>query len=109
MLSVDAFCGCGLELIPVPCLTPPVTAGARLIRLIFKRYVVELGWHIELHPQLTVNKPPQSSTDGSSGDVSASASLKFLRSLTQKVAAQLAAAQADVYAASRWVGLAAAL
>lgn len=58
-------------------------AGARLIALLYQKYVLHLGWSMTLHPKVRVERQHEGSDEDVSGTVS------FLHSLLDSMQASL--------------------
>ena len=61
------------------------TAGSRLLSLVYQKYVVQLGWRIQLFPDCTV-QPPEAGREGGAFD----ACLAMLQSLSLWLQVRLA-------------------
>lgn len=84
-----------------------IDAGARLLRLLLVKYVLGLRWRLVLHPAPRAEAPAgacngdAAAAAAGGGGADAGALLQLLSGLTGRLRVQLAAAQADMAAASR--------
>ncbi|GAX83456.1 hypothetical protein CEUSTIGMA_g10881.t1 [Chlamydomonas eustigma] len=76
-------------------------AAARMLKLIYDKYVIGLTWHVELSPNLVVSEPSSQSSEATQSSSLVSACMAFLNSLLKAVEDQLHIAAVDMAHACR--------